>query len=110
MENERWTFPYDAEGKRRSFSGLPRHGWDMPYDAYRSLAAAARDAGAYEKTSVPLEKFRWTDFFRSTLPWPDSDDRFEAIMKDAMRLAKSKAALGLPVTLARWAEQSPRRG
>jgi hypothetical protein len=82
------------EGKRRSFSGLPRHGWEMPYDAYRSLAAAACDAGAYEKTSVPLEKFRWADFFRSTLPCPDSDDRFEAIMKDAMRLAKSRAAWG----------------
>jgi hypothetical protein len=96
MENERWTFPYDAEGRRKSFSELPRHVWEMPDDAYRSLAAAVRDAGGYEKTTVPLEEFRWADFFRSTLPRPDSDERFEAVMNEALRLAKSKAALGLP--------------
>jgi hypothetical protein len=96
MENERWTFPYGADGQRRAFSDLPRQVWEMPDDSYRSLAAAVRDAGAYEKTNVLLEEFRWADFFRARLPRPDSDEHFDAVMKDALRLARSLAALGLP--------------
>lgn len=96
MENERWTFPYDAEGRRRPFSDLPEHIWALADDEYRSLAAAVRDAGGYEKTSVPLEEFRWADFFRSTLPRPDSDETFAALVNEAFRLAKSSAALGMP--------------
>jgi hypothetical protein len=96
MENERWTFPYDTEGRRRPFHDLPRHIWEMPDDPYRSLAAAVRDAGGYEKTSVPLEEFRWADLFRATLPRPDTDEHFDAIMGDALQLAKSRVAMGLP--------------
>lgn len=96
MENERWTFPYDAQGRRRPFSELPEHIWDLPDDEYRSLAAAVRDAGGYEKTTVPLEEFRWADFFRSNLPRPDSDKKFATLLDEALRLAKTKAALGLP--------------
>lgn len=96
MENERWTFPYDAEGRRRPFSDLPNHIWQLLDDEYRSLSAAVRDAGGYEKTGVPLEEFRWADFFRSSLPRPDSDEKFAAQLREAMTLARSKAALGLP--------------
>ncbi|TDY26933.1 hypothetical protein B0G81_7465 [Paraburkholderia sp. BL6665CI2N2] len=96
MENERWAYPFDAEGKRRPFSDLPEHIWALPDDEYRSLAAAVRDAGGYEKTNVPLEEFRWADFFRSNLPRPDSDEKFAALVDEAISLAKTKAALGLP--------------
>lgn len=96
MENQRWTFPYDGQGRRRPFSELPEHVWELIDDEYRSLAAAVRDAGGYEKTEVPLEEFRWADFFRSALPVPQSDEQFAALVKKAVKLAKSNAALGLP--------------
>lgn len=101
MENQRWTFPYDAQGARRPFSELPQHVWELKDDEYRSLAAAVRDAGGYEKTTVPLEEFRWADFFRAALPRPDSDEKFAAMLDKALKLAKSDSALGLPGYLGR---------
>ena len=96
MENNRWTYPYDAEGRRRPFSELPRHIWELADDEFRSLAASVRDAGGYEKTSVPLEEFRWADFFRCNLPRPKDEEAFASLVTKAVKLAKSKTALGLP--------------
>jgi hypothetical protein len=96
LENNRWTYPYDAEGRRTSFSRMPRHIWDLIDDEFRSLAASVRDAGGYEKTSVPLQEFRWADFFRCNLPRPGGDDEFQTLVKKAVKLAQSKTALGLP--------------
>ncbi|MEA3117224.1 MAG: hypothetical protein QOI13_494 [Paraburkholderia sp.] len=96
MENNRWTHPYDAHGRRRPFSETPEHIWELADDEFRSLAASVRDAGGFEKTSVPLEEFRWADLFRCSLPRPTSDDEFESLVKKALKLAKSETALGLP--------------
>jgi hypothetical protein len=96
LENNRWTYPYDIEGRRRPFSDMPKHIWALDDDEFRSLAASVRDAGGYEKTSVPLEEFRWADFFRSRLRRPDSDDEFVTLVRTAVKLAKSEMALGLP--------------
>jgi hypothetical protein len=75
---------------------MKEHVWELIDDEFRSLSASVRDAGGYEKTSVPLEEFRWSDFFRRNLPLPEGDAEFESLVKKAVRLAKSKAALGLP--------------
>lgn len=96
MDNRRWTYPYDAKGKRKSFLEMPTHVWELEDDAYRSLAASVRDAGGYEKTTVPLEEFRWADFFRTYLPSPQSEKDFADSLQRALKLAKSKAAAGLP--------------
>jgi hypothetical protein len=96
MENNRWTYPYDVKGRRHPFSDMPTHIWALDDDEFRSLAAAVRDAGGYEKTAVPLEEFRWADLFRSQLHWPDNDDEFRKLVKEAIELAKSKIAAGLP--------------
>ncbi|MCC8400593.1 ParB/Srx family N-terminal domain-containing protein [Paraburkholderia sp. MMS20-SJTN17] len=96
MENRRWTYPYDAQGQRVAFADMRQHVWELADDEYRSLAASVRDAGGYEKTGVPLEEFRWSDFFRHTLPRPKGDAEFEALVKQATKLATSRSALGLP--------------
>ena len=96
MENRRWTYPYDGKGLRRSFGDMPKHVWDLADDEYRSLAASVRDAGGYEKTTVPLEEFRWADLFRTYLPYPGSDDEYASVEKQALKLARSKTAAGLP--------------
>ena len=96
MENNRWTYPYDADGQRVAFAEIREHVWELIDDEFRSLSASVRDAGGYEKTSVPLEEFRWSDFFRSRLPPPKNDAGYDVLVKKAVKLAKSKAALGLP--------------
>ncbi|BCQ26483.1 chromosome partitioning protein ParB [Caballeronia sp. NK8] len=96
MENNRWTYPYDSHGRRVAFVEMREQVWDLEDDEFRSLAAFVRDAGGYLKTSVPLEEFRWADFFRHHLPLPKNDDEFDALVKKALKLARSEAALGLP--------------
>ncbi|CAG4912920.1 ParB/Srx family N-terminal domain-containing protein [Paraburkholderia saeva] len=96
MENRRWTWPYDTKGQRRNFADMPSHIWDLADDEYRSLAASVRDAGGYEKTTVPLEEFRWADFFRTYLPYPGTDKEFALVKRQALKLAKGAAAAGLP--------------
>jgi hypothetical protein len=96
LENQRWTYPYNASGKRVPFGEMHRHIWELEDDVYRSVSAFVRDAGGYEKTSVPLEEFRWADFFRSQLSAPQNDNDFDALVRDGLRLAKSKVASGLP--------------
>ncbi|WP_233849666.1 ParB/Srx family N-terminal domain-containing protein [Paraburkholderia sp. HD33-4] len=96
MDNNRWTYPYNATGQRKSFADMPEHVWELEDDVFRSLAASVRDAGGYEKTTVPLEEFRWADFFRTCLPNPETEDDFLSIQRRAVKLAKSKAAAGLP--------------
>lgn len=96
MENRNWVHPYDSQGRRIPFVALPRHVRDLADDEYRSLAAFVRDAGAYEPTTVPLAEFRWADFFRATLPFPESDSAFNTLIRKAVRLAKSERAIGLP--------------
>ncbi|WP_408349045.1 ParB-like protein [Paraburkholderia sp. RL17-337-BIB-A] len=36
---------------------MPARIWKLSDDEFRSLAASVRDAGGYEKTSVPMEEF-----------------------------------------------------
>jgi hypothetical protein len=96
MENRRWAYPYDVRGQRRPFSDMPRHVWQLEDDVCRSLAAFVREAGGYKKTGVPLEDFRWADLFRAVLTLPTSDEEFEKVLGQAMDLAGTDAAIGLP--------------
>ncbi|MFP3669978.1 ParB-like protein, partial [Priestia sp. SIMBA_032] len=96
MENNRWTYPYDALGQRVTFTDMREHVWELDDDEFRSLSASVRHAGGYVNTSGPLEEFRWSHFLRRNLPLPESDAEFDALVSQAVKLAKSKLALGLP--------------
>lgn len=96
LENNHWTYPYDANGHRVAFSDMREHVWELIDDEFRSLSASVRDAGGYERTTVPLAEFRWADFFRCNLPAPNSDAEFKALIKEAVKLARNELALGLP--------------
>jgi len=67
-----------------------------PTQATHGRREAVRDAGGYERTTVPLAEFRWADLFRATLAWPESEAEFERLLKKALRLAGSELAVGLP--------------
>lgn len=96
LEDRRWAYPYDRQGRRRAFADMPRYVWDSANDEFRSLAAFARDAGAFEKTSVPLEEFRWSDLLRALLPQPADDEAFADLLEKAIAIARSDVAIGLP--------------
>ncbi|MEP9325705.1 ParB-like protein [Paraburkholderia phymatum] len=96
MENNHWVHPFDAHGRRMAFRALPQHVWESQEDDFRDLAAAARDAGGYVKTDVPLAEFRWAAFFRRYLPAPTSESEYQALIPKAAALARTELALGLP--------------
>jgi hypothetical protein len=96
LENRRWTWPYDAQGRRISFGAMPAHVYELEDDEYRSIAGFVRGAGAYEKTPVPLEEFRWSELFRATITAPHSDDEFDAAIRRGIEIAQSDFAVGLP--------------
>ncbi|WP_250469799.1 ParB-like protein [Caballeronia sp. GAFFF2] len=96
MENQCWTHPYDTKGRRKSFAEMATRTWKLEDDAFRSLAASVRDAGGYEKTTTPLAEFRWADFFRSVFAYPNSEQEYAGVERQAIKLAKSSTAAGLP--------------
>lgn len=96
LENHRWTWPYDAQGRRIAFGAMPVHVYELEDDEYRSLAGLVREAGGYEKTPVPLEEFRWADLFRVTIDTPQSDEEFDAALRRGVEIARGEFALGLP--------------
>ncbi len=64
MDFHGWSHPYDAKGRRRPFSDLPKTVAGMEDDPYRSLAGELRYAGGFAKDSTPFAEFLWADFFR----------------------------------------------
>jgi hypothetical protein len=96
LENRRWTWPYDARRRRIEFGAMPRHVYELEDDPYRSIAGLVREAGGYEKTTVPLEEFRWTELFRATMAAPATDEDFDAAVHRGIEIAQSKLAIGLP--------------
>ncbi|MFT0167638.1 ParB-like protein [Paraburkholderia mimosarum] len=96
LENQRWTWPYDASGARISFLDMPVHVWEASDDEFRSVAAAVRGAGGYSKSSEPLQEFLWADFFRRSFTAPRTDDAYREVVEAATKLARTRAALGLP--------------
>jgi hypothetical protein len=97
LENRSWTWPYDARGRRIVFGAMPRHVYELEDDPYRSLAGLVREAGGYEKTTVPLEEFRWADLFRTTMSAPPAiEEDFDAAVRRGVEIAKSRSAIGLP--------------
>ena len=62
MDFHGWTHPYDAKGRRRPFSELPRTVKTMEDDPYRSLAGELRSVGGFAKEldavlGIPLGRF-----------------------------------------------------
>lgn len=97
MEQKKWVYAYDENGKGpHPYSKLPSSVANLRDDPYRSLAGAARDAGAYEKTSTPFAEFKWADFFRARIKIGTSDKDFENALDKAIKLAQSKEAANLP--------------
>jgi len=96
MDYHQWAHPYDAQGRRRDFSAIPKSLQLLPDDPYRSLAAVVRRESDYPKDTTPFAEFLWADFFRRRI---DSDllrRHPKAALKRARQIARSLEAAHLP--------------
>jgi hypothetical protein len=96
MEFHGWTHPYDAKGRRRDYSDLPKSVDELKDDPYRSLAGELRALGGFAKQAVPFAEFVWADFLRIQIKPSAVKADFDAALKRALELAKSEDANYLP--------------
>lgn len=88
---------YDHNGRWQSLAALPEHVREMHDDPYRSLAAFARNAGAYRKPRNAEGDFAWAGFFRKQVVEDlKSPAGFARGLARAIRIARSPVARELP--------------
>ncbi|WP_454712683.1 ParB-like protein [Cupriavidus nantongensis] len=89
--------PYDEHGKRLGPRALPPTVRSMRDDPYRSLAAFAREAGAYRKPGSAYGDFCWAGFLRKRVEQDlHSIAGFGLALAEAIKLARSSRARRLP--------------
>jgi hypothetical protein len=103
LDNRNWMHPFDAEGRRRPHSDIPKSVSDLVDDPFRSLAGELRRAGGYAKDTTPFSEFLWADFLRRNLKRKAVERDFDHAMERALQLAKSPQANYLPG----WCGPSP---
>ena len=96
LDNVSWCHPYDDEGRRRDFADIPSKITKMADDPYRSLAGELRRAGGFAKDTTPFSEFLWADFLRPRVRRKTIEKRFSTASAQALKLAKSNAAIYLP--------------
>jgi hypothetical protein len=97
LAERNWIHLYDQfGGGPHDPLALPRTVRGLADDPFRSLAWAVRERGGFEKTEAPFSEFRWAEFFRKKLTVHPVFDGREPAIAEALALAKSPAAPGLP--------------
>ena len=96
MDFHGWAHPFDARGRRRPFSELPKTIKGMEDDPYRSLAGELRALGGFAKDSTPFSEFLWADFLRPRIKLKAIKADFDAALTKALALAKTADADYLP--------------
>ena len=91
-----WVHPYDANGRRRPYSELPKTVKGMEDDPYRSLAGELRNLGGFAKDSSPFSEFLWADFLRPRIKARAIKTDFDGALAKALVLAKTGDADYLP--------------
>ena len=96
LDHRGWVYPYDANGRRRDFSDIPKSVTGLMDDPFRSLASELRRAGGFAMHTTPFSEFLWADFLRRRLKAKEVQMGFEAALEKALYLAKSTEAQYLP--------------
>lgn len=98
MEQQRWVYLYDENGKGPlSAADLPRTVVGLKDDPYRSLASAVRDGGGFSKVSTPFAEFEWANYFRSSgISVADIRGNFRKSVEKASAIARKRDACSLP--------------
>ena len=90
MDFHGWTHPYDAKGRRRDYSELPRTIKTMEDDPYRSLAGLLRTQGGFAKDSTPFSEFLWADFLRPRIKAKSDQSRLQGCIDEGADLGEER--------------------
>lgn len=97
LEAKGWLHLYDQFGcGPHDPEHLPENVRCLADDPYRSLAWMLRHAGGYEKSAALFSDFAWADFLRKNLKTHLVFNEYDEAVKEALMLAKSSLAAGLP--------------
>ena len=96
LDHHAWVHPYDTEGRRRTYTDIPKSVTELKDDPFRSLAGELRRLGGFAKDTTPFSEFLWADFFRRRIKRKRVDANFSSAIERAMELAKSEDARYLP--------------
>lgn len=96
LDNRGWLHPFDAEGKRREYSAIPKRIAKLVDDPFRSLAGAVREAGGYAKDTTPFSEFIWADYFRRRIKRSRLEENYEGSVAKAMLMARAPEASFMP--------------
>jgi hypothetical protein len=97
MQHNHWVHLGDQFGRSDNDPRLlPLDIRGMSDDPYRGLAWAAREAGGFEKITVPFSEFHWANFLRTRIDLDEIKEGFEGSLKQAILVCRSKAAAKLP--------------
>jgi hypothetical protein len=96
LDNHRWVYPYNAEGKRCDYGDLPKNITGLKDDPFRSLAGELRRAGGFAKDTTPFSEFLWADFLRRNMARKVVENDFSKAIEKALALGKSQKAIYLP--------------
>ncbi len=96
MQALNFVHPYDANGKRRSLTHIPKKLEALEDNPYRSLAGFVREAGGFSKVTTPYAEFLWADFYRKHIKEKWLKKHFDRALEQAVLLAQTKDARKLP--------------
>jgi len=96
LDNSSWCHAYDAEGKRRELSDIPKRLAELADDPFRSLVGELIRAGGCAKSEKPFFEFLWADFLRRRIKAQLVEKDFATALGQALEHAKSEAAKALP--------------
>jgi hypothetical protein len=96
MDNRDWTHPFDADGRRRPYTELPKSVDKLIDDPFRSLAGELRRAGGFAKDTTQFSEFLWADFLRRRMKRKAVERDFDLAIEKSLQLAKSVDANYLP--------------
>lgn len=96
MDHHQWVHPYDARGRRRPVTDLPKALEALTDDPYRSLAGEVRHAGGFPKDATPFTEFLWADFFRRRIKAAQLRRAPDTALQVALTLCHSPEAAHLP--------------
>ena len=96
LDNNDWCHAYDANGKRRELSDIPKALSELADDPFRSLVGELIRAGGCAKSDAPFFEFLWADFLRRRIKKQLVETDFGTALVKALGLAKSTDAKSLP--------------
>jgi len=103
LDSRNWMHPFNDEGRRCSYTDIPKSVNKLKDDPFRSLAGELRRAGGFAKDTTVFSEFLWADFLRRRIKRKLVENDFDLALEAALKLAKSQDAVYLPG----WCGPSP---